>query len=270
GVARAWALPIAIIGWGVFAVLWRPFTVPDQPWASRQLVPVVLPGLIVLAVWVAAWMIGRAHARGARTGAVAVATACFVRSVAVPGGALTCGTALREPADPATRLALSGLAFRTTGAGELAAIEQLCGALPQHSSAVILDKAAARAFTQVIRGNCGVPAGVVTGTAPGSVSTIIGGSGRAGRRPVVPAPQAAGLHPYGAAPRAVGAPDPPAGRAPAHPAAHVHVAGAVHAVDGPAGRDRHRILIAARGARGLPGTYEPCDQRDLPRAGRTP
>ena len=203
GVARAWALPIAIIGWGVFAVLWRPFTVPDQPWASRQLVPVVLPGLIVLAVWVAAWMIGRAHARGARTGAVAVATGCFVVAMAVPAAAITFGTALSEPADPATRLALSGLAFRTTGAGELAAIEQLCGALPQHSSAVILDKAAARAFTQVIRGNCGVPAGVVTGTAPGSVSTIIGGIERAGRRPVLLATKAAELTPYGAAPREV-------------------------------------------------------------------
>src|SRR5262249_59326609 len=91
-------------------------------------------------------------------------------------------------------------AFRTTGAGELAAIEQLCGALPQHSSAVILDKAAARAFTQVIRGNCGVPAGVVTGTAPGSVSTIIGGIERAGRRPVLLATKAAELTPDGAPP----------------------------------------------------------------------
>ncbi len=203
GVARAWVVPVAIIGWGVFAVLWQPFTAPDQPWASRQLVPVVLPGLIVLAVWVAAWMIGRAHARGARTGAVATATVCFVIAMAVPAAAITFGIALTQPADPATRLALSGLAFRTTSAGEVAAVEQLCGALPSHSSVVILDKAAARAFAEVVRGTCGVPTAIVASTAPGQVGTIIGGIERAGRHPVLLATRAAELAPYGAPPREI-------------------------------------------------------------------
>src|SRR5260370_39058763 len=66
GVARAWVLPAAIIGWGLFAVLWQPRTVPEQPWASRQLVPGGRPGLTVPAVWVPALLIGRAHARRAR------------------------------------------------------------------------------------------------------------------------------------------------------------------------------------------------------------
>ena len=35
GMARAWALPLMIIGWGAVAVLWLPHTMPDQPWASR-------------------------------------------------------------------------------------------------------------------------------------------------------------------------------------------------------------------------------------------
>jgi hypothetical protein len=203
GVARAWVLPAAIIGWGLFAVLWQPGTVPDQPWASRQLVPVVLPGLIVLAVWVAALMIGRAHARGARPAAVAAATACFVVAMGVPPAAITFGIALSQPADPATRLALSGLAFRTTGAGELAAVEQLCGALPPHSSVLLLDKVAARSFAQVIRGNCGVPTGIITSTAPGTVGTVISGIERAGRHPALLATRAAELTPYGASPREI-------------------------------------------------------------------
>jgi len=203
GVARSWVLPLAIIGWGVFAVLWQPFTVPDQPWASRQLVPVVLPGLIVLAVWVAAWLIGRAHARGARTSAVAVATGCFVVAMAVPAAAITFGIALSQPADPATRLALSGLAFRATGAGEVAEVEQLCGALPQHSSVVIVDKVAAREFAQVVRGTCGVPTGIVTSTMPGAASSVIGGIERAGRRPVLLATKAAELARYGVVPREI-------------------------------------------------------------------
>ncbi len=203
GAARSWVLPAAIIGWGLFAVLWLPNTVPDQPWASRQLVPVVLPGLIVLAVWVAAWMIGRAHARGAGRTAVALATACFVVAMGVPPAAITFGIALSRPANPATRLALSGLAFRTTGAGEVAAVEQLCGAIPPHSSVLLLDKVAARAFAEVIRGTCGVPTGIVAGTAPGNVSTVIGGIERAGRHPALLATKPAELTPYGASPREI-------------------------------------------------------------------
>jgi hypothetical protein len=203
GVARSWVLPASIVGWGLFAVLWQPGTVPDQPWASRQLVPVVLPGLIVLAVWVAAWLIGRAHARGAGWAAVALATACFVVAMGVPPAAITFGIALSRPANPATRLALSGLAFRTTGAGEVAAVEQLCGAIPPHSSVVLLDKVAAREFAQVIRGTCGVPTGIVTSTAPGNVAAVIGGIARAGRHPALLATKAAELTPYGASPREI-------------------------------------------------------------------
>jgi hypothetical protein len=203
GEARSWVLPASIIGWGLFAVLWQPGTVPDQPWASRRLVPVVLPGLIVLAVWVAAWMIGMAHARGAGRVAIALATACFVVAMGVPPAAITFGIELSRPANPATRLALSGLAFHTTGAGQVAAVEQLCGAIPPHSSVVLLDEVAARAFAQVIRGTCGVPAGIVTGTAPGNVSAIIGGIERAGRHPALLATKAAELTPYGASPRQI-------------------------------------------------------------------
>jgi hypothetical protein len=203
GAARSWVLPVAIIGWGLFAVLWLPNTVPDQPWASRQLVPVVLPGLIVLAVWVAAWMIGRAHARGAGRTAVALATGCFVVAMGVPPVAITFGIALSRPANPATRLALSGLAFRTTGAGEVAAVEQLCGAIPPHSAVLVLDNVAARAFAEVIRGTCDVPTGIVAGTAPGNVSTVIGAIERAGRHPVLLATKQVELTPYGATPREI-------------------------------------------------------------------
>jgi hypothetical protein len=203
GAARSWVLPVAIIGWGLFAVLWQPATVPDQPWASRQLVPVVLPGLIVLAVWVAAWMIGRAHAREAGRTAVVLATACFVIAMGVPPAAITFGIALSQPASPATRLALSGVAFRTTGAGENSAVQQLCGALPPHSSVVLLDQVAARAFAEVIRGTCGVPAGIVLGGATGNVAAVIGGIERAGRHPALLATKAAELNPYGASAREI-------------------------------------------------------------------
>ena len=202
GAARSWALPAAIIGWSLFAVLWQPNTVPDQPWASRRLVPVILPGLVVLAVWVASWLIGRAHARGAGPTAVALATACFVVALAEPPAAITFGIELSHPANPATRTALSGLAFRRTGAGQVTAVERLCGAIPRNASVLLLDKVAARAFAPVIRGTCDVPAGVLSGSA-GDVSAIVGGIERAGRHPVLLASRESELVPYGAQPSQV-------------------------------------------------------------------
>ena len=65
GAARIWALPLLITGWVVVSVLWRPGIIPDQPWASRRLVPMVLPGLILAAVWMAAWLKDRGHQLGA-------------------------------------------------------------------------------------------------------------------------------------------------------------------------------------------------------------
>jgi hypothetical protein len=203
GVAQAWAFPVAIIGWGLFAALWLPSTVPDQPWASRRLVPVILPGLIILAVWVAAWLIGRAHARGAGVTAVAVATACFVVALAVPAAAITFGIELSRPASPATRTALSGLAFRRTGGDELGAIERLCGAIPSHSSVLLLDEPAARAFAEVIRGTCDDPTGIVAGTPTGNVDMIVSSIERAGRHPVLLATRESELARYGTSPSEV-------------------------------------------------------------------
>jgi hypothetical protein len=200
GVAQAWVFPVAIIGWGLFAALWQPATVPDQPWASRRLVPVILPGLIVLAVWVSAWLIGRAHARGAGVTAVVMATACFVTALSVPATAITFGIELSRPASPATRTALSGLAFRRTGGGELGAIQRLCGAIPSHSSVLLLDQPAARAFAEVIRGTCDDPTGIVAGTPTGNVDLIVSAVERAGRHPVLLASRESELVPYGTSP----------------------------------------------------------------------
>jgi hypothetical protein len=58
--ARVWALPLLIAIWVIVTVLWRPAVAPDQPWASRRLVPFVLPGIILGAIWASAWLRERA------------------------------------------------------------------------------------------------------------------------------------------------------------------------------------------------------------------
>jgi hypothetical protein len=215
GMARVWALPAAIIGWGFVVVLWWPGTVPDQPWASQTLVPVVLPGLIVLAVAVAAWLTGRAQERGAGTLAVPAAAACFVVALVVPCAALTFGVGSASSAAPAVRLALTGLAFRATNAGELTAVSSLCGYLPRNSAVLVLDQVAAHQYAQAIRGMCDVPTGVMTGTAPAGaipgtaggarpdVQAVVSGIIRAGHQPVLIASQPGELTPYGVPPHQV-------------------------------------------------------------------
>jgi hypothetical protein len=202
GAARVWALPLAIIGWSFFAVLWQPDTVPDQPWASRRLVPVVLPGLVVAAVWVAAWFTHRARQQGAGA-AVPLAAACFVLALAIPPAAITFNVGPLRPAPPSVRVALAGLAFRSTGAGELGAVRLLCGALPQHSTVLILDQPAARAFAPGVRGICGVPTAALTGATPASIGAVVAGIEQAGRRPVLLAGRPSELVPYDPAPRRV-------------------------------------------------------------------
>ena len=46
----SWALPLMMFSWSIVVFLYRPGITPDQPWASRRLVPVVLPGFILFAV----------------------------------------------------------------------------------------------------------------------------------------------------------------------------------------------------------------------------
>jgi hypothetical protein len=203
GMARAWALPLMIIGWGAAAVLWLPHTMPDQPWASRQLVPVLLPGLIVAAIWVCALLAVRARERGAGVVAIAAAVACFVAALAVPSVVTTFGIGAKQISPPAPYPASAAPAFQRTGVGQLAAITNLCGAIPGDSPVLILDQVAARRFAQVIRGMCGTPAGIMTGATPAQVEAVVGQIMRTGHQAMLLATRPAELTPYGGAPRQV-------------------------------------------------------------------
>jgi hypothetical protein len=203
GMARAWALPAAVFLWGFLAVLWLPGTVPDQPWASRRLVPVVLPGLVLLAVWVAAWIIVRAQRRGAGIVALAGATACFVAAFALPPAAITFELGPWHASTQSVRLALTGIAFRSTGAGEYATDVALCSTIGNRSSVLVLDEPAARTFGPVIRDFCGVPVGIVTDGSQPHVAAVVGSIERSGRRAVLLASRAAELAPYQTRPQRI-------------------------------------------------------------------
>jgi hypothetical protein len=193
--ARVWALPLMIAVWVIVTVLWRPAVSPDQPWASRRLVPFVLPGLILGAIWACTWFKDRADRLGRDRATSAAVASCCVASLVIPTALTTFDP--REIRDPQPRLTAHGMAFRPIGPGELTAVRRLCAAIGPDASAVILDSLTADRFAQVVRGICGTPTAVLAAATPGAVEAVVTGIQRAGRRPVLLAGQQPALIPFG-------------------------------------------------------------------------
>jgi hypothetical protein len=188
GEAPAWALPLLAFGWIIVVTLARPGITPDQPWASRRLVPAVLPGFLLLAVWAAGWLLDWLRRSGqaplVRRGAAVLAAAALVLPAAV--------TTFGLPFSGA-----NGLATKTTYSGEIAAVDQLCASIPANASVVIVNYPTASRFVQVIRGMCGVPAARLFLPQPASVQATVAGIRHAGRRPVLLAARQAQLTRFG-------------------------------------------------------------------------
>jgi len=178
-VTRVWALPLMMAIWSIVTVLYRPAVAPDQPWASRRLVPFVLPGLILGGIWAAAWLKDQAAQLG-RTRATAITIACCcVASMLIP----TALTSLDLSFTKANGVRAHGMAFHTIGPGEITAVGQLCRAIPPDASVVIVGSLTADRFAQVVRGMCGLPTAVVTSHT--ALSSVITGIQGVGRRPVL-------------------------------------------------------------------------------------
>jgi hypothetical protein len=203
GAARIWALPLLITGWVVVSVLWRPGIIPDQPWASRRLVPMVLPGLILAATWMAAWLKDRGHRLGASRVAGSIVAVCCVIALLVPAAVTTFGVGTTRTASGSTRPTANGLAFKRTGQGEYQAVRELCSAIGANASVVIVDATTADRFSQVVRGMCATPATRIDDPTPGEVSVVVNNIEKVGRRPVLLAGTQAQLSGYGGSARKV-------------------------------------------------------------------
>jgi hypothetical protein len=199
GRAPAWTLPLMVFGWTIVTVLYRPAIYPDHPWASRRLVPAVLPGLIVLAVWGSGWLVGWARNNGGgRVACGAVASVCAA-TLLVPTAIATFGLKIRYGGPSVIRLDAAGLAFKTTFQGEIAAVDRICAAIPRGSAVVIIGHRASHQLPEVVRGMCGVPAAAIAYPQVSSLKQVVRGIEQAGRRPVLLARTPAELAPYGGA-----------------------------------------------------------------------
>jgi hypothetical protein len=202
--ARTWALPLLTAIWVIVTVLWRPAIAPDQPWASRRLVPFVLPGLILAAIWAAAWLRDLAGQRGGAAVTSGVVASCCAVSLLIPATLTNLDLGSSPNASgPGRHLSAHGMAFRRVGAGELTAVNGLCAAVGPDASVVILDSLTADRFAQVARGLCDTPTAVMSHPTRATVGAVVSGIQRAGRRPVLLAQDSAELTPYGGGPRPV-------------------------------------------------------------------
>jgi hypothetical protein len=195
GRAPSWTLPLMVFGWIIVTVLLRPAITPNHPWASRRLVPGVLPGFILLAVWASAWLVGWLRAQGYdRVLRAGLATVCAALLV-LPGAVTAYGLGIRSGGPAGIRLVANGLATRVSYPGEIRAVDRMCAAIPAGSTVVILSSEITQRLAQVIRGMCGEPAAGLA--RPGQVRAVIRGIEQAGRRPVLLATGPAALAPYG-------------------------------------------------------------------------
>jgi hypothetical protein len=203
GSALTWGLPVMVIGWSVVTTLWKPGIVPDQPWASRRLVPIVLPGLLLFAVWTCAWLVRRARARGAGAAAQGAVAACCAVALLLPTAVTTLGLGLGRAPQGGIRIVADGLGLKRTDTGEITVVGQLCRAIGPRAAVVIVDPLTADRFTEIVRGMCGVPAARMNAPSPAALAQVTAGIQRAGRRPVLLAAQALQLTSYGDSARRV-------------------------------------------------------------------
>jgi hypothetical protein len=177
--ARVWALPLMIAIWTIVTVLYRPAVAPDQPWASRRLVPFVLPGLILGGIWAATWLKAQAAELGRTRATAVIIASCCAASLLIP----TALTTLDISVTKTSGVDAHGMAFRTIGTGEITAVNKLCRQIPQDASVVILDSLTADRFAQVVRGMCNIPTGILSH--PSALNTVIAGIEKVDRRPVL-------------------------------------------------------------------------------------
>jgi len=201
GVWRAWGLPLAVICAGSVVALWAPDIVPDQPWASRRLIVIAIPGLIIFALFAASWLARRARDRGARPLTAAVAGLFCAAAMLVPTVSTTFGLGLSHSGKSGgLKPVAQGLALTRTGVGQVGAVRVLCASIPHNASVVIIGLPTAQEFSQVIRGWCGVPVAWMASRPMAAVESVIGSISAAGRRPLLMAASEHQLLAYGGSP----------------------------------------------------------------------
>jgi hypothetical protein len=129
--------------------LWGSQITPDQPWAIRRYVPVVLPVLIIAATY-ALCVLLRQSARTIRVAAVILAVA----AVAVPA-AVTAPMATAREEVP-----------------QLAQVNRICGKVGANGAVLEVEPSAQTSYAQTIRSYCNVPSLALVGASPAELAQV--------------------------------------------------------------------------------------------------
>ncbi len=202
GRAPTWTLPLMVFAWIIVTVLYRPEVTASQPWGSRRLVPGVLPGFILLAVWTVGWLTGWLRRNGYGRLIVGGLASVCAAALVLPAATTTFGLSLQHGGPLRIRPVARGLALETSYYGEIAAVDGLWAAIPRGAAVGVIDPRAIYPFTEVVRGMCGHPTAHIAAR-PQSVQQAIRGIRQAGRRPVLLADRRWELTPYGGAIREI-------------------------------------------------------------------
>ncbi len=187
GQSPTWTLPLMVFAWAIVTTLYDPAITPDNPWASRRLVPTVLPGFILLAIWAADWLLGWIRRMDVPRGLYVSLAACGVVILLLPATITTFGLRARSGGPVGIRIAAVGLAFKTTYGGEIPAVQAMCAAIPRDATVVFIDSGGGgegSRLTEVVRGMCGVPVADINRGHLAITEQVVRGIERAGRRPV--------------------------------------------------------------------------------------
>jgi hypothetical protein len=219
--ARLWGLPFLVIAWSVVTVLWDPAVVPWQPMASHRLVPVMLPGLLLLALWVSSRLVSRASLLGASPLAVGLVGTCCLLALAIPPFVTTLNPGLATKVSVGryssgvskliSRVQLRGIGASSTYDGSVAAAARFCSAIGKSASVIFTDAATAANFAPIVRGQCGQPAARLTtggsaasgASAAAQLDKAVTAIEKAGRRPVILGPSRASVSLFGVVPKHV-------------------------------------------------------------------
>jgi hypothetical protein len=231
GRAGDWVLPLMVLSWATVTFLYRPAITPDQPWASRRMVPEVVPAFVLLAMWAvargSAWLgerrlaaSGSASAgRPAGLGTAVLRAPVWRLAVLRPAAVAVCVIAVVLPAaitnwglgvstSGGIKLTADGMGNKRDFQGELDAMQRLCAALPANASVIFTDPIEAPQMLQDIRGICNVPtAEVAAWNGAGKrimsdahlavvVKSVVASVEQAGRVPVVLAAKQSDLNAY--------------------------------------------------------------------------